>query len=328
MTRQLFQFLPVALAAVWSWSIPSIANSAEAFPTQPIRLIVPYSPGGSADILGRTLGRKVGELLGQNVIVENKPGAGTAIGARFVAGAPADGYTLMMGTVSSHAMTPLINPSAGYDPIRDFVPIAPVASIPFALLVNNDLPARTLEEFLALAKERPGKLTYASAGVGTSNHLAAELLAAKAGLEMVHVPYKGSAPALADLLGGQVDAMFDLLATAVQQVKAGKARALAVTSVKPSKLLDGVPSFAQHGMPDYVVSAWFGVFAPANTPAPVVAKLNDAVNRAIATADIGSQLEAMGADALVSDPAAFRSFVSKEYETWKSVVAGAKITAR
>jgi tripartite-type tricarboxylate transporter receptor subunit TctC len=279
-------------------------------------------------VLARTLGKQVAEKLGQHVIIENKPGAGTAIGAKHVAGASADGYTLLMGTVSSHAMTPLINPNAGYDPLKDFAPVAPVAEIPFAMLLNSSVPAKTLPEFIALAKNSPGKFTYSSAGVGTSNHLAGELLNAMAGIQMVHVPYKGSAPALADLLGGQVDVMFDLLMTAVQHVKSDKVRALGVTSEKPTEILKGVPTFVDAGLPDYVVSAWFGIFAPAGTPPEVVQRLNQAFAQATQAIDTRRQLESMGAEALSGSSASFAGFVRDEYEKWNRVIVKAGISNR
>jgi len=307
---------------------PAVAQAPASFPSQPIRIIVPYPPGGSADVLARTLGKQVSEGLGQSVIIENKPGAGTAIGAKHVAGAAADGYTLLMGTVSSHAMTPLINPNAGYDPVKDFAPVAPVAEIPFAMLLNSSVPAKTLPEFLELARNQPGKFTYSSAGVGTSNHLAGELLNSMAGIRMVHVPYKGSAPALADLLGGQVDVMFDLLMTAVQHVNSGKVRALGVTSGKPSELLKGVPTFVESGLPDYVVSAWFGIFAPANTPPAVVERLNQAFAKATQAPDTRRQLENMGAAPLAGSSASFTDFVRDEYGKWDKVIARAGISGK
>ena len=320
--------LLVAVAAPFAIPHAALAQSPAGFPSQPIRLIVPYPPGGSADVLARTLGKQVAEGLGQNVIIENKPGAGTAIGAKHVAGASPDGYTLLMGTVSSHAMTPLINPNAGYDPVKDFAPIAPVAEIPFAMLLNGSVPAKTLPEFLALARSQPGKFTYSSAGVGTSNHLAGELLNSMAGIRMVHVPYKGSAPALADLLGGQVDVMFDLLMTAVQHVNSGKVRALGVTSSKPSALLEGVPTFVDSGLPDYVVSAWFGVFAPAGTPPAVVERLTQAFAEATQAPDTRRQLESMGAAPLSGSSATFAGFVRSEYDKWDKVIAKAGIATK
>jgi tripartite-type tricarboxylate transporter receptor subunit TctC len=320
--------LATLLFACAASPLAAMAQTAGSFPSQPIRLVVPYPPGGSADVLSRTLGKQIAEDLGQNVIIENKPGAGTAIGSKYVAGSPADGYTLLMGTVSSHAMTPLINANAGYDPLKDFAPVAPVAEIPFAMLLNQSVPAKSLEEFLALAKQNPGKFTYASAGVGTSNHLAGELLNSMAGIQMVHVPYKGSAPALADLLGGQVDVMFDLLMTAVKHVDSGKVRAVAVTSGKPSDLLKDVPTFVQSGLPDYVVSAWFGIFAPAGTPADVVNRLNQAVVKATQASDTRRQLEGMGAAPLASGSTAFAGFVRDEHAKWSKVISETKLTGK
>jgi tripartite-type tricarboxylate transporter receptor subunit TctC len=272
------------------------------------------------------LGKQIAERLGQSVIIENKPGAGTAIGAKHVSLAAPDGHTLLMGTVSSHAMTPLINKDAGYDPLRDFVPIAPVAEIPFAMLLSKSVAANSLSEFLDAARREPNKFSYASAGVGTSNHLAGELLNAMAGVQMVHVPYKGSAPALADVLGGQVDVMFDLLMTAVQQVGSGKVRAVAVTSANRSPLLNGVPTFVESGLPNYIVSAWFGVFAPAGTPQEVVSRLNRVIGEATAAPDTRRQLEGMGAEPLRSSSADFADFVKAEYAKWGEVITKAKIS--
>ncbi len=309
-------------------ALPQASTPAATYPAQPIRLIVPYPPGGSADVLARTLGKQIAEGLGQNVIVENKPGAGTAIGAKAVASAQPDGYTLLMGTVSSHAMTPLINASAGYDPIKDFAPVAPVAEIPFALLLNQSVSASTLPEFLALAKSQPRKFTFASAGVGTSNHLAGELLNSMAGIEMVHVPYKGSAPALADLLGGQVDVMFDLLLTASQHVNSGKVKAVAVTSAKRSPLLKDTPTFVESGLREYVVSAWFGIFAPAGTPPAILNRLNLAVGKAIQAPDTTRQLESMGADPLAGSSTQFSDFVRYEYGKWEKVISQANLAGK
>lgn len=318
----------IVAALAIACAAPLAASAQGAFPSQPIRLIVPYPPGGSADVLARTLGKQISAGLGQNVVIENKPGAGTAIGAKFVAGAAPDGYTLLMGTVSSHAMTPLINTNAGYDPLKDFTPIAPVADIPFAMLLHESVPAKSFQEFVALAKGQPGKFTFASAGVGTSNHLAGELLNEMAGIRMVHVPYKGSAPALADLLGGQVDVMFNLLLTATQHIGSAKVRPVAVTAAQPSPLLPGVPSIAQSGLPDYVVSAWFGIFAPAGTPADVVQRLNQEVGKATRAEDTRKQLGSMGADARSGSSAEFTSFVREEYAKWENVIRKAGIAAK
>lgn len=319
--------LPFVAALVLACAATAPVAGAQTYPSRQIRLVVPYPPGGSADILARTLGQQVSTSTGQPVVIDNRPGAGTAIGARDVAAAPADGYTIMLGTVSSHAMNPVITPGVGYDPIRDFTPVTPVASIPFALVVHPSVPAKSIREFLDLAKAQPGKLTFASAGIGTSNHLAGALLKSMAGIDMVHVPYKGSAPALTDLLGGRVTAMFDLLLTTIKHVNAGSVRPLAVTSAARSPLLPGVPTFVEAGLPGYEVSAWFGIFAPANAPAEAVEKLNAEFRKAVRAPDVALRLEGLGATPLDSSAAEFTKFVRSEYDKWSGVIKAAGIGA-
>ena len=214
-----------------------------------MRLIVPYPPGGSADILARAIGQKLAEGIGQQVIVDNRPGAGTAIGAEAAAKAPPDGYTIMLGTVSSHAINPALTPGLKYDPVKDFAPVSLVASIPFALIVHPSVPANSVRDLIALAKSKPGALNFSSAGTGTSNHLAGELFKSMTGTFMVHIPYKGSAPALNDLIAGQVQLMFDLVLTTAPHVKSGAVRALAVTGRERSAALPGVPTVAESGVP-------------------------------------------------------------------------------
>lgn len=311
-----------ALAIVFA---PGIG--AQDYPAKPLRLVVPFPPGGAADVLGRTLGQQVAPGLGQAVVVDNKPGAGTAIGARDVASAPPDGYTVLLGTVSSHAMNPLIRANVGYDPIRDFAPVTAVASIPFVLVVSPSLPVTSIREFLALARREPGKLTFSSAGIGTSNHLAGELLKAMAGVDLVHVPYKGSAPALADLLAGRVSAMFDLLLTATKHVQAGSLRPLAVTSRLRSPLMPEVPTFMETGLADYEVTAWFGIFAPAGTPRAVIERLASEFGKALRSPEVARRLEGLGAEPLAGSPDQFAQFVSAEFEKWGRVIRTAKIRA-
>ena len=300
---------------------------AQSYPTKSVRLIVPFPPGGSADILARAIGPRLTEGLGQSVIIENRPGAGTAIGTEATAKSAPDGYTIMLGTVSSHAINPSLNAKLGYDPIRDFAPISMVASIPFALLVHPTVPARSLAELIALARRDPGKLNYASAGSGTSNHLAGELFNAMARVDMTHIPYKGSAPALTDLLAGQVNVMFDLVLTAAPHVRAGTARALAVTSRDRSASLAQVPTVAESGVPGYDVSAWFALFAPANTPPAPVRRLADETARVMKLVDVRERLASQGADALSSTPEATAQFVRAELAKWSRVVksSGMKI---
>lgn len=295
---------------------------AQPYPAKSIRLIVPFPPGGSADILARAIGQKMGEGLGP-LVIDNRPGAGTAIGAEATAKAAPDGYTIMIGTVSSHAINPSLNPKLAYDPIRDFTPLAIVASIPFALVVHPAVPAANLQAFVALARQKPGTLNYASAGSGTSNHLAGELFRSRAAVDIVHIPYKGSAPALADVLAGQVDLMFDLVLTAAPQVRAGKVRALAVTGAKRSSVLPDVPTVVEAGVPDYEVSAWFGLFGPAGLPPPVVTRLHAEIARAMASPEVRERLASQGAEALTSTPEQFAAYVKDELGKWSRVVKAA-----
>lgn len=304
---------------------PAISNAAEpSYPTKTVRLVVPYPPGGSADILGRLLGQRLTDALGQPVIVENRPGAGTAIGARMVAQSPADGYTLLIGTVSSHAMNPAQNSEVGYDPIRDFTAIAPVAMIPFVLIARPTLPVNSLQELIALAKREPGKLNYSSAGNGTSNHLAGEILGSAAKIQITHIPYKGSAPALVGLLGGQVDFMFDLILTAVPHVKAGTLRALAITAPQRSPLLPEVPTVGEAGMPALELSAWFGLFGPRDVPVGISQKIAREVGQILQNQEFRDRLSSLGASPLVLPSGqSFGDFVSSERDRWARVVKDA-----
>lgn len=311
--------LPGLLAAALLACAAGTAG-AQAWPSKPIKLVVPYPPGGSADILARAIGQKLSDGIGQAVVVDNRPGAGTAIGAEATAKAPPDGYTIMLGTVSSHAINPALTPGLKYDPVKDFAPVSLVASIPFVLLVHPSLPAKTVPELIALAKAKPGALNFSSAGSGTSNHLAGELFKSMTKTFMVHIPYRGSAPALADLLAGQVNLMFDLVLTAQPHVKSGAARALAVTGRERSSALPGVPTVAESGVPGYEVSAWFGFFAPAGTPANIVATLNAETVKAMRLPDLKERLASQGADAVTSTPEQFAGYVKEELGKWTRVV--------
>jgi tripartite-type tricarboxylate transporter receptor subunit TctC len=292
---------------------------AQGYPTRPVSLVVPYPPGGSADILARLVGQKLGERLGQPVVVENKAGAGTAIGAKAVAQAAPDGYTLLLGTVSSQAINPAMH-KVGYDPLKDFVPVAPLAAIPFVFIANPAVPVRSVADVIAMAKAQPGKLSYASAGPGTSNHLAGELLAGRAGIQLLHVPYKGSAPALTDVVGGQVPLMFDLITTTLPMLQSGKVKALAVTSRTRSALLPDVPTVAEAGVPDYEVSAWFGVFAPAGTPPAAVTRLNAELTSIVQSPEMQKRLRDMGAEPETGTPESYARYVRDEAQKWSAVV--------
>jgi tripartite-type tricarboxylate transporter receptor subunit TctC len=290
------------------------------YPAKPLRFVVPFPPGGSADILARSIGAKLAEGLGQPVVVDNRPGAGTAIGAEATAKSPADGYTIMIGTVSSHAINPSLNPNLKYDPVKDFAPISLVASIPFVLLAHPSVPAGSVQELIALARAKPGTLNFSSAGNGTSNHLAGELFKSMTNVEMVHVPYKGSAPALVDLLAGQVNLMFDLVLTAQPHVRSGTAKALGVTGRSRSEALPDVPTIAESGVPGYDVSAWFGIFAPAGTPAAIVGRLNAEIVKIMRLPEIKERLASQGTDALTSTPEQLAAYVRDELAKWSRVV--------
>ena len=298
----------------------SAAAFAQTYPSKPIRLIVPFPPGGSADILARAIGQKAGEGLGQPFVVENRPGAGTAIGADALAKSAPDGYAVMIGTVSSHAINPALNPKLPYDPLKDFTPVSLVATIPFAMIVHPSVPAKNVQEFIALAKAKPGSLNYSSAGNGTSNHLAGELLKSMARIDIVHVPYKGSAPALNDLIAGQVSLMFDLVLTAAPHVKAGAVRGLAVTGAQRSSALPELPTVAESGVPGYEVSAWFGIFAPAGLAQSVVQRLNAEFVKGLQQPDLRQRLASQGAEPLTSTPDEFGNYLRSEIAKWAKVV--------
>jgi tripartite-type tricarboxylate transporter receptor subunit TctC len=259
------------------------------------------------------------------VVVENKAGAGTAIGAKAVALAQPDGYTLLLGTVSSQAINPAMN-KVGYEPLRDFAPVAPLASIPFVLVAHHSLPANSIAELIALSKSTPGQISYASAGVGTSNHLAGELLASAAQISLLHVPYKGSAPALNDVMAGHVPMMFDLLATALPAVQAGKLKALAVTGKTRTPLLPGVPTAVESGLKDFEVSAWFGIFAPAGTPAAIVDRLNADITAVLQLPEMQKRLRELGADPETGTPESYSRYVRSEARKWAEVVKKAGLS--
>jgi tripartite-type tricarboxylate transporter receptor subunit TctC len=300
----------------------ALEAAAQPYPAKPIRFIVPFPPGGSADILARAIGQKAGEGLGQSVVVENRPGAGTAIGAEALAKSAPDGYAIMIGTVSSHAINPALNPKLPFDPVKDFTPVSLVASIPFAMIVHPSVPAKTVQEFVALARAKPGTLNYSSAGSGTSNHLAGELLRSMTGIDIVHVPYKGSAPALNDLIAGQVSLMFDLVLTAAPHVKSGAVRGLAVTGAQRSSALPELPTVAE-SIPGYEVSAWFGIFAPAGVPQPVVQRLNAEFVKALQQPDLRQRLASQGAEPLTNTPDEFAAYLRAEIDKWAKVVKAA-----
>lgn len=299
--------------------------AAQSYPSKPIRLIVPYAPGGAAGILARVVADKMTHGLGQPIIVDHRPGAGTIIGVDMAAKAAPDGYTLVMGTVTSHAMVTSLSTNVPFDPEKDFAPISLIASLPFILVVHPSVPAASVAELVALAKARPGQLNYGSAGNGTSNHLAGELFKSAAGLDMVHIPYRGSGPAMLDLVGGQIPLMFDLTITALPQIAGGKVRALAITSARRSALAPALPTMAEAGAPGVEVVSWFGILAPAGTPPAIVTRLNAEIVKAMQAPDVKELLAGQGADALTSTPQEFAAYISAERAKWARVVREAGI---
>lgn len=294
---------------------------AQDYPAKPVRMIVPYAAGGTADLLARGIAQRMSSALGKQVIIENRTGAGGSIGADVVAKSKPDGYTVLMGTIATHAINPNLYANLGYDPLKDFVPVALVATMPNLLVVNPSVPATTVKELIELARRKPGELAFASAGSGTTHHLSGEIFKKMAGVDMVHVPYKGNAPAVTDLVGGQVQLMFDNIPISLQQVRAGKLRALAVTGPKRAAVLPDLPTVAESGLPGFSVTSWFAVFAPAGTPQPVVALLNREINNALADASLQRQLRDQGIDVAGGTPAQLLEHLRAELPKWKKVVA-------
>ncbi|HYF59698.1 MAG TPA: tripartite tricarboxylate transporter substrate binding protein [Burkholderiaceae bacterium] len=320
--------LAAAIAALAAGAAPSRAARAQpagAWPQRPVRIVVPYPPGGPTDIVARVVGARLAERLRQPFVIENRAGAGGNIGAEAVAKAPADGYTLVLGT-TAHAINPSLFKSLGYDFQKDFAPVALLTSVPLVLVAHPSLPADGVAQLVALAKSRPpGSIAYGSSGNGQSTHLAAELFNAMAGVSLTHVPYKGSAPALVDLAGGQVQVMFDTMLSAMPQVKAGRVKALAVTSAKRSAAAPELPTIAESGLPGYEATAWNGLLAPAGTPPDVVATLSRAVNEVLAEPETRQRFAADGADAVGGTPGQFASFIRTETDKWREVVKTASV---
>ena len=317
----------IAGCAGVAFAMLSSLAAAQSWPNKPIRYIVPFAAGGTTDILARTISEKLTVALGQPVIVENKPGAGGGVGAAEVAKAPPDGYTIMGGTISTHAINATLYSSLPYDPVKDFVAITLIARVPNMLVVNNDVKAKDVAELIKLMKANPGKWNFASAGNGTSQHLSGELFKGMAGVEMQHIPYKGSPPALTDVMGGSVSMTFDNITTAWPLAKAGKLRALAVTTAKRSPVAPEVPTLAESGLPGYEVGSWQGVFAPAGVPPAIVARLNTEIVKIINMPDVQKKIIDLGAEPVGDTAEQFGAFVKTEVVKWGDVVkkSGAKV---
>jgi len=318
--KSVMRALLMIVAGLASVGLSMPPASAADYPTKPIRLVVPFPPGGTTDILARAVAQKLSETWNQQVIVDNRPGAGGNIGSDLVAKAAPDGYTLVMGTVGTHAINPNLYAKMPYDHVKDFAPVILVAGVPNVLVVNPSLPVHSVKELIDYAKANPGKLNFASSGNGTSIHLSGELFKTMAGVQMTHVPYKGSSPALADLMGGQVQLMFDNLPSSLGLIKGGKLRAIAVTSATRAAALPDVPTIAESGLPGFEASSWFGVLAPAATPHEIVAKLNGTIALWLATPEAKEKLLAQGAIAAGGSPEDFARHIDRETAKWAKVV--------
>ncbi len=320
------RLLCAALAAAVA-GVAGVAAAADAFPSRPVKLVVPFPPGGPLDATGRLIAQKLTDAWGVSVVVENKPGAGGNIGADAVAKSPPDGYTIVMGALSTHAVNPSLYAKMPYDAIRDFAPITLLATTPNVLVVNASLPVNSVKELVAYAKANPGKLSFGSGSNGSAGHLAGELFKVDTGTDIVHIPYKGGAPATQALLAGDVQFMFDNLANATPQVKAGKLRALAVTTAQRSKLAPELPTMAEAGIPGFDISTWFGLMAPAGTPKEVIAKWNADVVKILNSPEMRERMTALGAEPAPDTPAEFAAFIQAENTKYARIVkaSGAKV---
>ncbi len=312
---------PTALMAV------ACGSAAAEYPDRPIRLVVPFPPGGGADNLARMIMPRVADLLGQSIIIDNRPGAGGNVGAELVARAAPDGYTLLYGTNGTHGINASLYGNLRFDPVKDFVPVSRMTSIAALLVVNRDLPVRSVRELIQYAKEHPGQINFASAGNGTTSHLAGELFKTMAGINIVHVPYRGGALAVTDLIGGQVQMMIDVMPNAYPLAKDGKVRGLAVTTARRFPGAPEYPTIAESGLPGFEISAWDGIFAPAGTSAPIIARLNAAIRQALEEPQLRDLLISRGAQPVPTTPEEFARFVAASAEKWGKLVhaAGAKI---
>ena len=318
----LYRLLLVALAMANVY--PALA---ETWPTRPIRFIVPFAPGGGGDVVGRIIGQRMSEQLGKPLVIDNRAGGGGTLGCELAAKAAPDGYTLLLGNVGPIAVGPALYPKLAYDPVRDFAPVTMIASFPNLLVANPGLPFKTVPELVAYAKSRPGTLNFASAGAGTSTHLAGELFKSVAGIDVVHVPYKGGAAAMTDIIAGQVAYYFGTMPSSMPLAKAGKLRALAVTSLTRSPAAPEVPTIAESGYPKFETAAWYGLMFPTGTPREIVARTNAATMVVLALPDIRERLVHEGSEPLGSTPAQFGAYIKAEIAKWSAVVKAANLRA-
>ena len=313
----------LAAALLALTSATALAN----YPDRPLRLIVPFPPGGAVDVLGRAVALNVRDALGQNIVVDNRPGFGGAVGSELAARATADGYTLLMGSTSTISINPALVPKLAYDPARDFVPITLVAFVPHVLAASASLPGATLKEFIAYAKSRPGQLAYGSAGTGTPHHIALEMFKQMTGVDMLHVPYKGTAPALIDLLSGRVACMSAEVLALLPHVRAGKLRALGIATATRNQVAPEIPTVAEAGLPGFEVTSWYGILAPAGTPREVTNRLARDIAKSLGTADMRQRFADLGATPVGNTPDEFAAFIKREAAKWANAIkiSGAKV---
>jgi tripartite-type tricarboxylate transporter receptor subunit TctC len=298
---------------------------AQEYPTKPIRLVITYPPGGNTDLVGRALALKLGEFMGQQVVVDNRGGAGGVLGSMITAQSAPDGYTIMLGTSAGMVINPLLSRKLTYDPVRDFAPVSMVVIVPQLLVINPQLPVKNVRELIAFAKAKPGYLNAGSSGVGTPNHFGTELLKWLARVDIVHVPYKGGAPALTDLLGGQIQMAFSSVPAVLPHIKAGRLVALGVGSAKRSPALPNIPTIAEAGVPGYEYTTWYGIFAPAKTPRTLIARLNTEIVKAMETPDIKDRFTALGGDPDPGTPEELRAYMANESAKWAKIIKAANI---
>jgi tripartite-type tricarboxylate transporter receptor subunit TctC len=301
--------------------------AAQAWPAKPIRMIVPFTPGGSTDILARAAGNAISEGLGQQVVVENRPGAGGSIGMDAAARAAPDGYTIVMGHIGTLAVNPWIYPKLPYDPVKDFAPISLFANVPNVLVVHPTLPVKNVQELIAMAKAKPGALTYGSGGTGSAAHLAVEYFKLETKTDILHVPYKGTGPMMTDLLGGQLQLTMTGLVPTLPHVKSGKMKLIAVASAKRIPMLPDTPTIAESGVPGFEATQWYGLLAPAGTPPAIVDRLAGEIRKALGNAEVKRRLEAEGADPVGNTPAQFAQVIKSELARWQTVIRQAGIKA-
>jgi putative tricarboxylic transport membrane protein len=318
----------LALTLALALLVAASDTRADDYPSQPIKLIVPYAPGGGADAVARIVGKRVSETIGQPIVIENRGGAGSIIGTEDVHKADPDGYTLLLGQSGPISINPAVYKELPYDPEKDFTPITMTTAYPYILVVNAKLPVKTLQDFVAMVQAKPGEFNYGSTGVGSANQLVTELFSSKAGLKMVHVPYRGTALAVADLLAGQVTAVFADPVSALPHIKAGTLRALAVTSKQRSSVAPEVPTIAESGYPGFDAIAWHGILAPAKTPPPITAKLHDQIVAALNDPATKALLEAQAMQTVGDTPEEFAAFIKQDIAVWKAVATQANVSVK